>query len=112
MKRTLFLSLIGSLALCSSAQLVVNPRGQLVAGKENQLTGIGSEVNGVGPAISSTIENGLDSLAQVVVLGKGNQNSGGYISFGNGSNVTVGEKYLASPTWPRYNILTLKGTGA
>lgn len=34
MKKTLLFALISGLALCSSAQLVVLPRGQLVAGKE------------------------------------------------------------------------------
>lgn len=110
MKRIIFAAL-SSIALFSSAQLVVNSRGQLVAGKESGVYPVNPVLptSTIGTSIGTTAQ--LDSLSQIAVLGKGTDYSGGYISFGNGSSVTVGEKYLGNPNWPRYNILTLKGTG-
>lgn len=75
MKKILFLSLLGGLALCSSAQLVVNPRGQLVAGKQTAADS--------GTSISSVaLLAQPDSLSQIAVLGIGKDYSGGYLSFG------------------------------
>lgn len=105
MKRILFFTLLGGLALCASAQLSVNIKGQLIAGKENKQ----SSSSSIGTSFGSVAQ--IDSLAQITVLGKGDKFSGGYISFGNGSDVTVGEKYLPSATWQRPSILTLKGVG-
>lgn len=71
MKRILFFTLLGGLALCASAQLSVNIKGQLIAGKENKQ----SSSSSIGTSFGSVAQ--IDSLAQITVLGKGDKFSGG-----------------------------------
>lgn len=91
MRKTLTLIALG-LATSAFAQLNVTSKGQAIIGTRASNIGIAgtqSQAIVVDPVVPQPVE--IDSVATLVLLGKGTFNTNGYISFGDGSKVSVGE---------------------
>ena len=107
MKKKLLLFALALLPLTGFAQLNINSKGQTVLGTRAMNIGI---VNGPEKIITppdpgfGLVE--VDSVAKLVVLGKGTFNTNGYISFGAGTDVAIGE--MGSTSFD--NMLTMKGS--
>ena len=105
--------LVAMSATTVSGQVAVTKQGQLRLGKHQE----NSAITPGGPGIAVPLSNGatigpgsvgnieVDSLSQLLILGPGCNNGGGYISFGDRDNVRIGEDSLTD------NRLMLKGEG-
>ena len=118
MKRLLPFLLLAAVSLVASAQVRVDSLNRLVLGNAslNPFPAIGTQstpVIGGGSTPGEVIPGQpvfdiqLDSLSRMCVLGEGYNKSGGYITFGDNRNVSVGEKSLKSTD---SNILELRGS--
>ncbi|HBC20507.1 MAG TPA: hypothetical protein DC009_00005, partial [Porphyromonadaceae bacterium] len=122
MKKTPLLLLLAAASLAASAQVRVDSLNRLVLGKtainpfsqtSTQATpAVGGDPGVIVPSDSLnpgpyTFEVSLDSLSRMCVLGEGYNKSGGYITFGNNRNVSVGELSLKGTD---SNMLELRGS--
>ena len=115
MKKIYFLTASLLFTVAASAQITVNERGQLVAGPDQKnlfsydtipsilYSGAGKDLPGTSVG-DATVP--LDTLAAINVLGRMKNNSGGYITFGDRRNVSVGEWGGTADS----NRLLLRGT--
>ncbi len=86
MKKLIYMLVMASMtAAPTQAQLRVNKNGQMVIGKTTSEQTMMRKVSS-----TDTVCNETDSLASLVILGRGAGGSGAYVSFGS-SAVTVGE---------------------
>ena len=118
MKKPLLLLLLAAVSLAASAQVKVDSLNRLVLGNAslNPFPAIGTQstpVIGGGSTPGEVIPGQpvfdiqLDSLSRMCVLGEGYNMSGGYITFGNNRNVSVGELSLKGSD---SNMLELRGS--
>ena len=118
MKRVLPFLLLAAVSLAASAQVRVDSLNRLVLGNAslNPFPAIGTQstpVIGGGSTPGEVIPGQpvfdiqLDSLSRMCVLGEGYNKSGGYITFGNNRNVSVGELSLKGTD---SNMLELRGS--
>lgn len=96
MKKVILFAALSSIALFSSAQLVVNSRGQLVAGKESGVYPVNPVLptSTIGTSIGTTTQLGSLTKAKRyvvrnVVLGNPADNSQTNYSVGNGGELSV-----------------------
>ena len=95
MKKTALLIAALATAAAASAQIEVTPTGRILVGELGNSTSLGQKSAGVAGADTGLIV-GLekvqpDTLASVNVLGPKANNSGGYITFGDKRQVSIGE---------------------
>lgn len=89
-KKLLFLTL-AALPLAGFAQLNISSNGQTILGTRQTVGGIvnppvlGSKAGVVVVPTDPVRPIDIDTVANMVVLGNGARNSGGYISFGGGT---------------------------
>ena len=108
MKKKIFLFALAALPLAGFAQLNISSNGQTILGTRQTVGGIvnppvlGSKAGVVVGPTDPVRPIDIDTVANMVVLGNGARNSGGYISFGGGTEVAVGE-------FVNYDMLAMKG---
>ena len=105
MKKLIFLILISGFSLCASAQLEVNKRGQVLAGKYNKsLIGVDS-LKFLSPYDENT-KVSIDTTANIVVLGSGPMYTGGSMCFGLGDEVSIAQINVPVTAFPQFNPLS------
>ena len=118
MKKPLLFLLLAAVSLAASAQVKVDSLNRLVLGnaslnpisqagtQSTPIIGGGSTPGEVIPG-QPVFDIQLDSLSRMCVVGDGYNKTGGYITFGNNRNVSVGELRLKGAD---SNILELRGS--
>ena len=115
MRRILLISALLTAAIAARAQVEVAPNGHLMVGKQQVIDPnpivtpdvpqlIGSEGSVIGGGLDYYKKVPVDTAATMLVLGKGEYNAGGYISFGSYA-AAIGQTFRSNA----YNTLELYG---
>ena len=115
MRRILLLSALLTAAIAARAQVEVAPNGHLKVGRQQVIDPnpivtpdvpqlIGSEGSVIGGGLDYYKKVPVDTAATMLVLGKGEYNSEGYISFGSYA-AAIGQTFRSNA----YNTLELYG---
>ena len=115
MKKPLLFLLLAAVSLAASAQVKVDSLNRLVLGNDGYTYPLAPGIQSTKSDLTPTPGGGntvpgifpLDSLSRMCVVGEGYNKNGGYITFGDKRNVSVGE--LKSKTLDT-NILELRGS--